>query len=120
MMVGSNAVIGLPDEDSENKVGKYVLGGYATELVALSTSQTLISKDLMQNDTHTVMSFTKLLEESNEVTVNPNGDNNFLVSTGTTNELAYHAARHSFTETITTAAAGCGAGCDAGKSTLIR
>ncbi|CAB9496618.1 Eukaryotic cytochrome b561 [Seminavis robusta] len=105
-MQDSNAVIGMPgEEESETNPGKYFLGGYTADGITLSEQQTLLSKSLEQNDTHTVLSFTKLLEEPDEVAITPSGDNNFLVAVGLSNEFGYHAARHPFTESIT-----CGGG----------
>ncbi|CAB9503318.1 Eukaryotic cytochrome b561 [Seminavis robusta] len=97
-MVGSTAVIGIPAEGiSASNPGKYLLGGYSVPQVSLMEQQTLLSKTLEQNDTHTLLSFTKLLVEPDEVAINTNGDNFFLVAVGSGNDLAYHASRHSFT-----------------------
>lgn len=101
-MGGSLAVIGLPDEDiSESNPGKYDLGGYAQTQVVLTEQQTLLSSNIVQNDTHTVLTFTKFLEEPDELAIDPSGENNFLVAAGSSNALAYHGTnRHPFKEVL--------------------
>lgn len=61
--------------------------------MTLTEQQTLIEGDIVQNETHTVLSFVKLLEEPGEISIDPNGENWFLVAAGSGNTLAYHAKR---------------------------
>ena len=100
-MVGSLGIIGLPDEDiSGSNPGKYNLGGFSPAQVLLTDQQTLLAGDIVQNDTHTVLSFTKFLTEPDELAIDPSGPNHFLVAAGSGNELAYHAVRHAFMATL--------------------
>ena len=87
-MVPNVAVIGLPDEGT---VLKYNLGGKDVSAVTLleEDRQSLTDTIISQNETHTVLMFTKpLLEEGEpDVTV---GDNLFLWAVGGSNVLGYH------------------------------
>ena len=110
-MVGSDAIIGLPDEDvSASNPGKYTLARQALQGVVLSEQQTLKNSDISQNDTHTVLSFTKFLEEEGELSINATGDNFFLVAAGSSNVLGYHLVRQPFQVTVGWPTADCGAG----------
>ena len=93
-MVGSLAVIGLPD-DAVNPAnpGKYDLGGQSVAAVTMTDQQTLLDGNIVQNDTHTVLTFTKILSEPGEIEINPNGANFFLVASGTANDLNIHLQR---------------------------
>ncbi|CAB9522088.1 thaumatin-like protein [Seminavis robusta] len=42
-----------------------------------------------------------LEEPNNNIPITNNGDNNFLVAVGSSNDFGYHASRHTFTERIT-------------------
>ena len=109
-MVGALGIIGLPDEEeSQSNPGKYDLGGFSPAQVLLTEQQTLLAGSIVQNDTHTTLSFTKFLSEPDEIAINPSGDNFFLVAAGSGNELAYHAVRHPFSATL-----GCPSDDDAG------
>mmetsp|Transcript_5267 Transcript_5267/g.9346 ORF Transcript_5267/g.9346 Transcript_5267/m.9346 type:complete len:1208 (+) Transcript_5267:170-3793(+) len=93
-MVGSLAVIGLPDEDiSESNPGKYDLGGQSPAAVTLTDQQTILDGNVEQNETHTVLTFTKLLTEPGEMPIDPNGRNVFLAAAGLDNNLGFHAVR---------------------------
>ena len=93
-MVGSLAIIGLPDEPiSDSNPGKYFLGGQTTSAVTLTDQQTLLDGNIEQNETHTILTFTKLLIEPNEISINPNGDNFFLAAGGSSNDLGFHNVR---------------------------
>lgn len=85
-MVGNMAVVGTP---IDNKVAKYYLGGKTTSTVrqAEDDKQTLTDAMIMQNETHTVMRFTKPLEEPGELAVSAEGSNTVIFATGTTNDL---------------------------------
>ena len=93
-MVGSLAIIGFPDEDpSQTNPGKHDLGGQSVSAVTPTDQQTLLDGNIVQNDTHTVLTFTKLLSEPGEIEIIPNGPNFFLVSAGSSNELNIHTQR---------------------------
>ena len=74
-------------------MGKYSLGARTLEAVTLTDQQTLVEGTIEQNETHTVLTFVKLLEEPGEIAIDPNGENHFLVAAGSDNELAYHDKR---------------------------
>ena len=84
-MFPSNAVIGLPDE---NTVEKYPLTAYATP--SPSDQQTLMGTSITQEGTTTIMTFGKKLNEEGEVRIKENGNNHFLFAHGTGNTLGYH------------------------------
>jgi len=97
MMVYSEAVIGLPDQPiSVSNPGKYALTTLEDDGVNLMASQTLINSNITQDDTTTILSFTKLLDEDGELPINPNAVNTFTWAIGTENELGYHIKRSSF------------------------
>lgn len=100
-MVGSLSVIGRPD-DNKNAAnpGKYDLGGQSVAAVTLTDQQTLLDGDIVQNDTHTVLTFTKLLSEPGEIEINPNGNNFFLVASGSGNDLNIHLQRAAASVTL--------------------
>jgi len=96
-MVPSLAVIGLPDNDvSESNPGKYDLTSRSAAGVTLAGSQTILNGNIEQNETHTVLTFQKFLEEEGESqAIDPEGPNFFLVAAGSSNTLGYHAHRAS-------------------------
>mmetsp|Transcript_1209 Transcript_1209/g.1781 ORF Transcript_1209/g.1781 Transcript_1209/m.1781 type:complete len:446 (-) Transcript_1209:164-1501(-) len=96
-MVGSDAIIGLPNAGS---VLKYDLLQKSTRsIVAMGDdSQTLIDTSIEQVDGMTIMEFTKLLVEDGENAIMEEGLNNFLCAVGSSNTLGYHAIRSPFTK----------------------
>ena len=94
-MIGSEAIIGLPDEGS---VLKYDLNGKSDNLVAPmeDEKQTLRNTLIGQENGRTVMEFTKLLVEDGEIPILENGLNYFLHAKGMDNSLGYHISRWSF------------------------
>jgi hypothetical protein len=92
-MIPNSAIIALPDE---NIVQKYDLSSKSLPGVTPldTTFQTLIDTSVTQVDGMTVMTFTKPLIESGEVTVVP-GKNQFNWAVGSSNSLSYHANRGS-------------------------
>ena len=100
-MVGTTAVVGLPDS---NTVVKYFLGGKSFSSIQLSDDdkQTLTDTMIMQNDTHTVLRFTKLLEEPGELAVSADGNNKVIFATGTGNSFSsFHDNIGAFDLTLT-------------------
>jgi len=91
-MIPNVAAIGLPDEGT---VQKYEL--LARDISGVNplddVLQTLTDTSISQNDTHTVMKFTKPLVEDSEVPV-VLGSNTFIWAHGETNTLAYHGANN--------------------------
>jgi len=99
-MLGSIAVIGFADQPlSQTNPGKYSLNSKnsanANTLLPLD-QQTLTNATITQNDTHTVMQFTKKLEEDNEVPISVSALNNALYAVGRSNTFAEHLTRGSF------------------------
>mmetsp|Transcript_19038 Transcript_19038/g.39999 ORF Transcript_19038/g.39999 Transcript_19038/m.39999 type:complete len:1020 (-) Transcript_19038:129-3188(-) len=94
-MIGSEAIIGLPDEGT---VLKYTLGGKTDELVTPmeESKQTLQNTLIGQENGRTVMEFTKLLVEDGEIPIQESGINYFLHAKGFDNALGYHLTRWSF------------------------
>ena len=93
-MIPSLAVIGLPDEDlSPTNPGKYNLASRSLAGVTLGSQQTIQNGNIQQNETHTVLTFQKFLEEDGELSINPEGTNFFLVAAGSGNDLAIHQHR---------------------------
>jgi hypothetical protein len=99
-MIGSDTIIGLPDEPiSATNPAKYNLGSKnANAAQQLSTTQqTLQDASITQNTTHTVLSFTKLLVEVGESELVANGRHRFIWAVGNTNALgSYHRLKGSF------------------------
>ena len=85
-MDGSTAIIGIP---SQNTVKKYDLVSYGANL---STKQTLMDTSLKQQDGKTIMTFTKLLSEENEVEIKQEGITNVLFARGG-ESLGFHSMK---------------------------
>ena len=96
-MIGSVAIIGLPDEGT---VLKYNLDGKgAGQQVAMDEDQqTLMNASIVQEDGRTMMVFAKLLEEEGEIAILEEGLNHFLFARGIVNDLDYHPERMAFTK----------------------
>jgi len=91
VMIPNVAVIGLPDDGT---VLKYDLMARSLDGVipVEDERQTLTDASIFQNSTHTVLTFSKLLEEENEVSANAES-NQFNFAIGSSNDLAIHAIR---------------------------
>ena len=92
-MIGSLAVIGLPDVAS---AGKYDMTSYTTSGVTLmpEAQQTLQDASVVQNETHTVLQFSKYLVEEGEPTMDVVGGSTvILVAAGYDNNLGLHQHR---------------------------
>lgn len=93
-MVGSEAIIGLPDEPiSETNPGYYDLTAMSVYGVIPNQGQALLEASIEQNSTHTVLTFTRDLNDG--IPIDPNGNNWFLVASGTDNTLGFHGKRGS-------------------------
>jgi len=92
-MSGSEGIIGLPDEGT---VKKYALSGYSAPAEMEADHQTLRDTSISQNDGRTIMSFTKLLEESDEIRIKETGANWLLHARGSSNSFGYHRTRLAF------------------------
>jgi hypothetical protein len=90
-MVGNIAVIGLPDEPAgPDNPAKYFLGGKSVSAVDRlpADQQTLTNTNLVQNATHTVVTFTKPLEEEGEREISATETNAAIFATGRGNSLS--------------------------------
>lgn len=115
-MIDSEAVIGRPDlaAADEEKPLKYNLKGKGTTAVTpmVEARQTLTDALITQDGTNTVMTFTKLLTEDGEHTIDPASPMNFIYAVGDGNTLAYHAKKGSFKFNLST----CDNGASASKA----
>ena len=87
MMVGTNAVIALPED---NVVQQYALTSKSNAGVSLSARQSLIESSVTQENGTTVATFKQLLSD-NGVELTP--DSFYLLARGSGNTLAFHRNR---------------------------
>ena len=99
-MIGSEAVIGLPDNGG--LVKKYWLGGKSVDAIQLMPSEqrTLIDASITVDEYgQTIMKFTKLLSEEEEIEILSSGgtsSNIFLFASGYGTSLSYHKEKMVF------------------------
>lgn len=90
-MINSQAVIGLPEE---NTVQKFNLGGKAIGAIELMEQQSLTNTSIQIVDGQTIMKFTKLLDEDGEIEIfagPPGGMKNIMLfAHGSGLALGYH------------------------------
>lgn len=98
LMIGSEAVIGVPGDLQGTNPGKYRMTDIALSGVTLmeDSSQTLMNASIIQNSSSTTLQFTKLLLEHGEIPISAEGVNTFLWAVGMTNKLGFHANTASF------------------------
>eukprot|EP00804_Cyclotella_cryptica_P017373 CCRYP_020238-RC/>CCRYP_020238-RC protein AED:0.13 eAED:0.13 QI:0/0.75/0.6/0.8/0.75/0.6/5/529/454 len=103
-MTGSQAVIGIPGGNG-NVPQKYNLfGRSASDVQPMSQSQqTLTDASIQVTNGQTIMKFTKIMSEPNEIPITT-GDNEFLWAYGSSPPLGYHAARGSYVQNLSTGA----------------
>jgi hypothetical protein len=107
-MIGSSAVIGLPDRPlGPSNPGKYSLWDHTVGSVRLMSdeAQTLTDTSITQNATHTTMKFTKHLVEDGELAIDAYGENTFIYATGAMNALSPHSQDGAFTMKLTNCSA---------------
>lgn len=93
-MVGSEAIIGLPDSGTVLKYNMNAKAGTGIEAMP-QNQQTLIETSLSQVGGETVMTFTKIMDEAGEIPV-VLGSNTLLGAYGFDNALGYHERRAPF------------------------
>ncbi|KAL7465683.1 hypothetical protein ACHAXS_006005 [Conticribra weissflogii] len=100
-MIGSEAVIGIVGENGDIPQ-KYNLGGKSPELVTPmpAEQQTLTDASVGIVDGKTVMKFTKILSEPNEIPIDPNVESIMLWALGSDFTLGYHSGRGNFGVTL--------------------
>jgi DOMON domain len=121
-MVPSNAVIGLPNNgNSFSNPGKYLLSSKSIQGVTLLSDdrQTLKNHSIIQNDTHTVLTFDKILVESNEVPIVLGTKMAFIWAYGFHNDLNVHAKRGAFLLTINACVPGAAASTESNGASKI-
>ena len=91
LMSGSVAIVGLPND---NSVLKYSLGSGRSVNPMPAEQQTLRDTSIVQQDGQTIMTFTKLLVEQDELPILiENGSTNiFIHARGMGNALGYHGS----------------------------
>lgn len=93
-MIGSNAIIGLPDDAFAGRPTplKYNLDLKVQDGVVPmeDLSQTLTNALVDQTTETTTLVFTKLLREEGEIEILPSGENVFIYAVGNGNELLHH------------------------------
>ena len=102
-MVGSEAVIGIPDGQKVPR--KYHQYSYAlSDVVPMDTAaQTLTDATVTINDVgQTIMKFTKLMKETGEIEISMVGEMGFLWAVGSSIELGYHQSRSPFAISLST------------------
>jgi hypothetical protein len=96
-MVGAEAVIGLPDLRFKSGATplKYDLDSkYEEGVVPMEDSlQTLADHSVTQDRNKTTLSFTKILEEEDEIPILASGTNTFIWAVGSSNALSHHSRR---------------------------
>lgn len=97
-MIGSEAIIGLPDEAITNgaKPMKYALRDKATASIVPLESQTLTDHSVTQENGETVLTFTKILDEGDSLPLLSEGFTTFIYAIGSDNTFSYHQHRGSF------------------------
>jgi|NOAtaT_6_FD_contig_121_436092_length_1436_multi_5_in_0_out_0_1 hypothetical protein len=101
-MIGGEAVIGQPNAAiSSQNPGKYSMYDESSSGVVLmdSSAQTLINGIITQDISAgtTTLMYTKIMEESGELSIYPSGQTTFIWAVGTNNNYpAYHASRGKF------------------------
>jgi len=106
-MIGSEAIIGLPDT---GEVLKYNLNAQNTAGVVPmpDSQQTLIDARIEQDRGRTTLVFTKILVEEDEIPIEATGQNIFLTAFGSGNTLGVHASREPYTLNLETGELGGG------------
>lgn len=95
MMIGSEAIIGMP---SESTATKYILGDKQVgAIVATKDTTSLKAASIQQGDGYTTLTFENALDVSSDThPINSTGLNTFLFAVGKGNQFGYHASRGSF------------------------
>jgi len=100
-MIASEAVIGRPDlaMASDEKPLKYELSKYyMSGIIPMERSkQTLIDASTTQDESETIMRFTKYLDEEGQIPISKTGHTTFIYAIGHGNYLSHHRFAESFT-----------------------
>ena len=96
-MVGSLAVIGLPDSTEDPQI--FSLNAKAVSGVVPSDNQVLSSSSVVQEGGTTVLTFTVPFEREGFF-ISREGETNYIWAYGSENALSYHAQRRSFSAAI--------------------
>jgi len=95
LMVGSDAVIGIP---ATGEIKKYALNAKSLDGVSVlpDEKQTLANAAITQANGMTTLTYTKILVENGEIPINRDGDNIFVAAHGSSNTLGFHSAKGAF------------------------
>jgi len=87
-MANSEVVIGKP---ADGTVLKYAISAKSGAAVVEQPNQTLIKTSLVQENGNTILTFTKLLAEDGEYTIEADVVNKFIAAFGSSNDFGFHA-----------------------------
>jgi hypothetical protein len=119
-MVGGEAVIGRPEKpNSSSNPGKYLMSSEAFRGVDLMEAQTLMDATIEQNDTHTVLTYTKFLEETGELSISTTSPETWIWAIGSDNEYpTMHRRDGSFSFVVSPCGSQSSDGSSSGGSTV--
>ena len=90
-MIGGEAIIVKPNLAlSSTNPGKYIMSSEEESGVVLMSAQTLSDASFEQVNGQTILRYTKLLSESNEIAIDPDNSNTFIFAAGGSNTFEDH------------------------------
>ncbi|KAL7485920.1 hypothetical protein ACHAW6_011518 [Cyclotella cf. meneghiniana] len=94
-MVGSTAVVGLPDSEIDSNPGLYSLDGKTNSLIKLLSEeeQTILGASILQENGVTVLKFATYIDDVNDDFVIKVPVTNFIYAAGESNDFGYHGMR---------------------------
>eukprot|EP00804_Cyclotella_cryptica_P021104 CCRYP_020177-RC/>CCRYP_020177-RC protein AED:0.02 eAED:0.02 QI:238/1/1/1/0.6/0.5/6/1191/559 len=95
-MVGSTAVVGLPNSDLDSNPGLYSLDGKTNSLIKLlpEEEQTILGASILQDNGATVLKFATYIDDGADgFVINVPGVTNFIYAAGESNDFGYHGMR---------------------------
>ena len=101
-MIGSTAIIGLPDS---NEVKAYDLDGYLLTAITDAVDSgafKLSDASVIQTTTSTTLEFTRSIHERDDLVATYDSNVRIIYAVGAMNRLSYHAARGSVELTLNT------------------
>ena len=96
-MIGSTAVIGLPDSNTASNPGLYSLDGKTNSLVTLlpDNQQNILFKSITQESGTTVMRFAKYIDDpdDDDFVIKVPGVTTFIYAASDSNDFGYHGMK---------------------------
>lgn len=94
-MVGSTAVVGLPDSEIDSNPGLYSLDGNTNSLIKLLSEeeQTILGASILQENGVTVLKFATYIDVNDDFVIKVPGVTNFIYAAGESNDFGYHGMR---------------------------